>query len=74
MQGCREQCAKPRRKTVPVVFSLQFQLKLQRRLSLYRPFHVSTSSISADGSERLKSGILLYGGLQNLECRGFTSL
>lgn len=38
--------------TVRVVFSPQFLLQLQKRLSLYRPLHVSTSSISADALER----------------------
>lgn len=38
--------------TVRVVFSPQFLLQLQKRLSLYRPLHVSTSSISADSLER----------------------
>lgn len=70
-----------RAETAHVVLSLRFLLWLQKRLHLYRPFHVSTSSISADRLERtfctsprLNPWIPLRWRLQNQQCHGCETL
>lgn len=70
-----------KKETAHVVFSLQFLLWLQKKLHLYRPFRMSTPSISADRLERtfctspqLNPWIPLRWSLQNQQCHGCETL